>query len=253
MTQDRLHVKGMFVSKYVGPVSGKACRAYDISIISDDDGYIEYTLSAMDESRGLTKNMQDKLRKMFGCYLIDETTRVCVLDTIPDGSPLLIWIRTLAMQAGFLIHRRTMEQVLRRISYECHTYVQEKKKNGVRRDILKTKDVGMRNILAIWRKLCRTRRCPWITVELDQYIRKHCDHEAVRRRQYVRLGALYLAFVAYRRKHKLRFNARLRAGLVGTPELQEAARRDWAERHPEETMAPTDVEVEDISGTIMAP
>lgn len=224
-TVRRPHVKGLFVS-FVQNGKTDNSSLIDFGFVSDDGGYVEYTLQMFGGGPGLSKLRIAKMNQLFSWCQLDARTRIVMSDTIGEDHPVSMYFDCLRAQMGLHIRRKSFDQVVRRVAdrlRSCMTYRKRGLPKGKQKrvDARSAADItAQRFSCRVFENLAKRGVCSWITPEVAEWARSQYPAVAYRKRL-VRLGALYTQVVGQTRVYDYRWKTEHRTERLAEHERAE--------------------------------
>ena len=188
----KILVKCLFVSKYGNCSTRKKATMYDVGIVSADDKYVEYEIPIRQDD--LSFWLFRRLYELFQGYRFASDSLVCACETLTERDPFMVYLQIAAQQVGFKVTVVDYGKMFSRIASRI------KEAAPVNKDgTLRAMNVPMSALAPLWDGLVRCGRCPWITKACDERFPRSKPVKR-RRKQIVRIGALYAVVRMWHRK-----------------------------------------------------
>ena len=140
----QLHIKHMLVFKR----QSKRKNVVDLSILLDNNQYIEYSLTFKQSL--LTFWVAKRLKSLFIDYFIDNKTDIMLNKTVDEKHPMRVYLDLLRPHIGFKLRTVSFNQIVSRVHYYFYGKGSSKSKFS-----------------KVWSTAIKREVCPWITQQVD--------------------------------------------------------------------------------------
>ena len=168
----KIHIKHLFVYKY-----HKRIKHLDLAILTDSNQYIEYEIDF--RSNKLSKWTLRRIRSIFEPYYLDIRSDVMVNKLLDENQAFYQYLMILKQHIGFKLQHVDLKRVLNRIFYFFEKFKAKKPQFAI-----------------VWRRIIDSRRCSWITQQIEYQIQNKGPTDADRIRT-VRITMFYMVVKSY--------------------------------------------------------